>query len=186
MLDQLLQRDKDLLIYLNSLGSEKYDLFWFITTDFLTWIPLFIFIIILFILHIKRKERRWVLLSFNSTLIVLVIAIFVVKHSVSRLRPVNDVEVNTFLRILTQPTDYSFFSGHAASSFFIATFTVLFLRKQIKGIYLVYLWPLFFAYSRLYLGVHYPLDIAVGFVVGVSFACLSYKLHKGIIKPYIM
>lgn len=186
MLEKLLNWDQDLLIYLNSLGSEQTDVFWLITTSFITWIPLFLFIIILLFQVYNRKELRWVLLSYMSMLIFLTIVIFIVKESVGRFRPINDISINGVLRIISSPTDYSFFSGHAASSFSIIMLAVLFLKRKIKWIGFLFIWPLLFSFSRMYLGVHYPIDIIVGALVGVLFASIFYRMHQKIIGPYIM
>ena len=184
MLEKLLKWDRETLIYLNGLGTEQSDIFWLITTNFLTWIPLFLFIIIVLVLTYNGKELLSVALSLSAMLIAVTVAIVLTKSGVGRLRPVNDTDVNTLLRVLTSPQDYSFFSGHAASSFSIITLAVLFLRKKVKGISFLFIWPLLFCFSRLYLGVHYPLDILAGSVVGILFGVIFYQLHLKFSAPY--
>lgn len=186
MFEKLLEWDQQALIFINNSGSEQFDAFWLITTSFLTWIPLFIFIVLLFFHTYSREEATWILLSVLSMLVMLVIVIFITKESVERLRPVNNFEFNSALRILTKPADYSFFSGHAASSFSIAMLSIFYLRKKITLIYILLLWPLLFAFSRMYLGVHYPLDILVGSIVGILFATIFYRMHQKFRAPYIM
>ena len=186
MLKKLLEWDQETLIYLNNLGSEQFDLFWLITTNFLTWIPLFLFIILVLTITYGRKEAAWMFLSFISMLVVLTVVIFLTKEGFGRLRPVNDEIFNSLLRILTKPSDFSFFSGHAASSFSIATLTILYLQKKLKWSYLLLVWPILFSFSRMYLGVHYPLDILVGTMVGILFAYFFYWLHQKFTAPYIM
>lgn len=186
MLESVLDWDQQTLIYLNNLGSGQFDVFWLITTNFLTWIPLFLFIILILFLNFSRKETYWILLSFLFMLVMLTITIFLTKYNIARLRPINEPSLNGLLRTLSKPTDFSFFSGHASSSFSIVMLGYLYLRKKVKGIAILFLWPILFAYSRLYLGVHYPLDILVGTLVGVLFAYTFYKMHKKIIAPYIL
>lgn len=182
----MLQWDQELLIYFNNLGSESFDLFWIITTNFLTWIPLFIYLIIHLFRSYNGKELRWVLLSYLSMLVCLTLVIFICKFAVGRLRPINEVELNQYLRLLIKPNDFSFFSGHAASSFGIITMAYLFLRKHLKWTYFLFLWPMFFSFSRIYLGVHYPSDILVGALVGMLFATIFYKMHQKFRAPYIL
>lgn len=98
----------------------------------------------------------------------------IVKDYVARLRPNNVEAFAELIRILQKPSNYSFFSGHASSSFSVTTFMVLALRKFTKWIYLAYLWPLIFVMSRIYVGVHYPSDIFVGALVGTVFAFILY------------
>ena len=186
MFEQLLDWDQQTLIFLNNLGTEQFDIFWLITTNFLTWIPLFLFIILAIFVNYGRNQSIWILLSFLSMLVLLSVVIFATKFGVARLRPVNDPSLDSFLRILIKPSDFSFFSGHAASSFSIAMLAVLYLRKKAKWIYILLLWPLLFSFSRMYLGVHYPLDILVGTLVGVFFSYLFYRMHQKLRAPYIM
>ena len=110
----------------------------------------------------------------------------VTKEYVARLRPNNETEINTLIRILKSPTNYSFFSGHAASSFSITTLVILFLRDKLNWAWLFYLWPLIFAFSRIYVGVHYPVDILVGMCVGIGSAFFFYAVYTGFIEPYLV
>ncbi len=185
MLDELLQWDRDTFIYLNSLGIEDYDMFWSTVTKIPTWTPLFILFGFLFFRKYSKREALLMILT------VLVMVFFVVtltdltKEVVARLRPNNDEEMNTLIRILRSPTGYSFFSGHASSSFSITTLVYLFLRKHFKWTIVFYIWPLLFAMSRIYVGVHFPIDLIVGALVGMFSAWLFYKLYLLLILPYL-
>lgn len=186
MLEKLLEWDRETFIYLNNLGIEEYDSFWLTITKFPTWIPLFVLIIVLLFWKNSKKEAFWMLLSYVSMLTVLSMAIFLTKQFVGRLRPNNDETINLLIRIVHQAGDYSFFSGHAASSFSIATLTVLFLQKKFRWIHLVWIYPILFSFSRIYVGVHYPTDIIVGTLVGMLFAWLFCRMHQKFRAPYIM
>lgn len=109
----------------------------------------------------------------------------ITKNLIARLRPNNNEEISALIRILVNPNDYSFFSGHAANSFAITTLIVLFLRKKLKWVYLFYLWPFLFSLSRIYVGVHYPLDLIVGTVVGLLMAVTFYRIYNRFIVPYL-
>ncbi|MFS4494784.1 phosphatase PAP2 family protein [Maribacter sp. 2308TA10-17] len=186
MFEKLLEWDQETLIYLNNLGAKQFDSFWLITTNFLTWIPLFLFMIILLFRMYNRKEGFWVFLSFLSMLIIVTIIIFFTKEYFGRLRPVNDSGLHNLLRVLIKPSDYSFISGHAASSFSIATLTMLYLKRKMKWSYLLLIWPILFSFSRMYLGVHYPLDILAGMLIGILSGWVFYRMHQKFIAPYIM
>jgi len=177
MLDQLLRWDRDTFIYLNSLGIENFDVFWSFVTNFATWIPLFILFIVLIFRAYPKAEDFWVLGTVLLTLVVVAMFTGVVKEWVARLRPNNAEEINTIIRILKSPDGYSFFSGHASSSFSITTSIFLFLRNKYKWTWVFYIWPVLFAISRIYVGVHYPLDLLVGAFVGILFAFLFYNLY---------
>ncbi|MDX1328688.1 MAG: phosphatase PAP2 family protein [Arenibacter sp.] len=178
MLEKLLQWDRDLFIYLNSLGLEQYDLFWSVVTNFSTWIPLFLLFIYLIFKEYPKKEALWVLGTVLVTLLVVAMITGITKEIVARLRPNNTEEINTLIRILKSPTSYSFFSGHASSSFSVTTIVYLFLRHRYKWSWLFFIWPLTFVVSRVYVGVHYPLDLLVGTAVGIFFAILFYRLYQ--------
>jgi len=93
-------------------------------------------------------------------------------------RPNNVESLQEVIRILQEPTYYSFVSGHTSTSMAITTFMVLILRHRYKWVYIFYLWPILFATSRVYVGVHYPSDLAAGAFVGVIIAIIIYKICK--------
>ncbi|MBC8769235.1 phosphatase PAP2 family protein [Arenibacter sp. BSSL-BM3] len=177
MLELLLNWDRDTFIYLNSLGIEDYDVFWSYVTNFATWIPLFILFVVLIFRAYPKQEAFRVLGTVLLTLALVAALTGVTKEWVARLRPNNTEEINTLIRILKSPNGYSFFSGHSSSSFSITTSIFLFVRDRFKWTWVFFLWPLLFAMSRIYVGVHYPLDLLVGAAVGISFAILFYRLY---------
>ncbi|WP_299014162.1 phosphatase PAP2 family protein [uncultured Polaribacter sp.] len=178
MLEEIIKKDKELLIFLNSLGNESWDALWLQITNQLSWIPLFLLIIFLVVKSFGWKKGGFIILS-----MVILVAFSdqftnLIKNSVERLRPNNDPEIKHLLRLFIKPKGYSFMSGHATTSTFFTTFTILLLRNRFKGIYFMILFPMVFAYSRLYLGVHFPIDILVGILIGVTFGNLYYYLFK--------
>lgn len=185
MLERILQWDQDTFVYLNGLGIERYDAFWSIVTDITTWIPLFLLFFLLILWKHPRKEALVMILTTALLLISVLWLTDLTKEFVARLRPNNNEEINTLIRILRSPTNYSFFSGHAATSFSITTLMFLFLRPKFRWVALFFLWPLLFAFSRIYVGVHYPVDILAGALVGALLAFLFYTLHQRVILQYI-
>lgn len=184
MLEKMLKWDRDTFVYLNGLGIEKYDVFWATVTNISTWIPLFILFLVLFYLKFSKKEAFYQFLTVLGLAIFITVITHLTKISVARLRPNNTEEINTLIRILKTPTDYSFFSGHASSSFSITMLVFLFLRQKVKWAILFFIWPILFAMSRIYVGVHFPIDIIVGMVVGLLSGWLFYWLHQRFIAPY--
>jgi undecaprenyl-diphosphatase len=157
-----------------------------VVTNITTWIPLFVLFFVL--LYLKNARREALIMTCLTVLLlaVIVLSMQLTKEYVARLRPNNDVDVNTLIRILKSPTNYSFFSGHAASSFGITTLIVLFLRKKVRWAWFFYIWPFIFASSRIYVGVHYPVDIIVGAFVGLVYAFLFYFFYQKVISPRIV
>jgi len=178
MLKTLKEWDRELLVFLNNLGIEQYDGFWIFVTKIESWTALFLFFTFLIFYYYKGKKG---LLVFAIALVTFGVTLFVTeftKDFVGRLRPNNVIGISELLRILQKPLTHSFFSGHASTSFAITTFMVLSLRKFNKWIYLAFLWPFLFVLSRIYVGVHYPSDIAVGTLVGVLIASVFYYISK--------
>lgn len=182
MYETLKNWDRDLFIWLNSLGIEDYDGFWIFVTQVDHWIPLFSFFIFLIFYFYGWKKGAVVFVFLLLTVAVTILFTDFVKEYKQRLRPNNVEALSSVIRILQKPENYSFFSGHASSSFAIVTYLALVLRNKTKWIYLAYLWPLIFVMSRIYVGVHYPSDIFVGAFVGTSFAFLGYYGYRKVLQ----
>jgi len=185
MLEWLLEWDRETFIFLNGLGIEQYDSFWSIVTKITTWIPLFLIFGLLIFRNYAKKEALFTILTILIMVFFVTTLTDLTKEVVARLRPNNDENLNTVIRILRSPTGYSFFSGHSSSSFAITTIMFLFLRKHLRWALLFYIWPLLFASSRIYVGVHFPIDLIVGALVGMLSAWLFYRLYHIIITPYL-
>ena len=178
MFEQLKEWDRELFIYLNGLGIERLDSFWIFITQEENWIPLYLIFIILIFLAYKKKQVFIVLIGFLCSFLVTFGVTRFIKASVARVRPNNVESLQEVIRILQEPTYYSFVSGHTSTSMAITTFMVLILRHRYKWVYIFYLWPILFATSRVYVGVHYPSDLAAGAFVGVIIAIIIYKICK--------
>lgn len=184
MFEKIIQLDKQLLIFLNNLGSPEWDSFWLYITNQFHWTPIFIVVLFFFFRFLGWKKGIFllffiaVLVAFSDQFVNMIRAIF------ERLRPNNDPEIQEQLRTLINPQNYSFISGHATTSTLVTVFTILTLKKYTKYIYLFLLFPLFFAYSRLYLGVHFPIDIVTGVSVGCLLGIGAAKLFDYCIRRF--
>jgi undecaprenyl-diphosphatase len=178
MIDKLLALDTELFIFLNGLGSETYDELWLMITRQSKWIPFFLVLLFVIFKKLGAKQTLY-LLFFVAGLITFTDQMTnVFKSGFHRLRPCNNPEINSFIRVVQFRGSFSFFSGHASNSMAVATFLYLTLRQYFKYFWLLFLWPLVFAYSRIYLGLHYPLDILSGFLFGSTCGFLMFKGYK--------
>lgn len=188
MLDQLLEIDKELFLYLNGLGSQTWDSLWLLITDKLTFIPLYA--ILLFLIYKKHGLKPLLMM-------VVVIAAMVtftdqttniVKRSVERFRPCACEDIMDMIRYIAErcSSNRSFFSGHASNSMAAAVFGGLVLRPYFKNlIFILLFWSFIVAYSRIYVGVHYPIDILCGMTFGALAGFGFYKLNKYLLKRFI-
>ncbi|MCX2719251.1 phosphatase PAP2 family protein [Lentiprolixibacter aurantiacus] len=184
MLEVLLDWDRRALIFLNGLGSDTYDAFWSLATDIATWTPLFVLFFVLIMMQHRRREGLLISLTVLVVLLITHLLTDFSKDFFERLRPNNDQQIKDLLRVLKHPQGFSFFSGHASTSFAVTTLVFLFLRKNKGWLSLLFIWPLLFSFSRIYVGVHFPSDLLAGALVGTLLAFGAYWLCRRFIVPY--
>ena len=177
MFDRIKQIDTELLIFLNNLGNKSWDPLWVSITDKFTFLPLFI-LIIFFLFKKNGTKGLLVILLFISFLILFTDQFTnVVKDFTQRLRPCRLDELQGLLRdIDIRCGKYGFFSAHAANSISVTIFIINCVDESVKKFLkpVLILWVMIFSYSRIYLGVHYPLDT----IFGLSFGIFSGFLFK--------
>ncbi|NRR91975.1 phosphatase PAP2 family protein [Winogradskyella undariae] len=187
MLEQLIELDKSLFLYLNNLGSESWDGLWLVITNKLCSIPLYA--VLLFLIYKKYGWKGILLLVFVvAAMITFTDQITnVFKDTFQRARPCRAEGIMDLTRFVAPRCGkYGFFSGHASNSMAVAIFTGLLLKPYFKNlIYLLVIWSLIVAYSRIYVGVHYPLDILCGLTFGTITGFGFYKLYNYLFKRYV-
>ena len=180
MLEQLLQLDKEVFLFLNRLGNPTWDGFWMFVTNKLSSIP--IYLILLVLVYRKVGLRKTLVVLIAVALLILVtdqLANFF-KYGVQRLRPCYDPQVNDIMRLVKSSCGgkFGYFSAHAANSFAIALFFTTLLRSKFKYMgFLLFFWATVVAYSRIYIGVHFPLDVITGMLIGLGMGWLFAKLY---------
>ncbi|PIE50966.1 MAG: phosphatase PAP2 family protein [Flavobacteriales bacterium] len=179
-MNEFITKDQKLFLFLNHLGSEKFDAFWILVSDKWIWIPFYAILLLILARGFKLKSFLFILLfiALGITISDQLAGIF--KHSIARLRPVHEPILDGLVREVKGGGQYSFYSAHASNSFFIATYLSILLKPKYDWFpYFLFIWAGFVSYSRIYLGVHYPLDILygglVGFLLGGLFANLTKK-----------
>lgn len=151
------------------------------------WLPLYIFIIGFVFLNYGVKAYWFVLFLIITASSADLISSRIIKKSVQRLRPCNTEYIIVNERVPCG-SGYSFTSSHAANHFAVATFLVLTLGQSFQGIKpWCWAWAFLVGFSQIYVGVHFPLDIAggaaLGLVLGYLWSYLFDKYYGYVLKP---
>ena len=183
MINRLIEIDKSVFIFLNSLGSEKWDPFWIFVSDRTSMVLLFVPIILIYVVKLdKKKSWLTILMLLLCISITDFIHLHLFKNLFMRLRPCWDPEISNLCRIVVGKGGiYGFVSGHAANTASIVAFFVMNYQNKILKKHIFYLlttWVIIVSYSRIYLGKHYPLDVIFGMILGCVIAFLLFKLHQ--------
>lgn len=185
MIESLISLDKQLMIYLNNFGTPQWDPFWLFITKQFNWIPFFLVLLFLVYRKVNIKVLGLILLLLAVLITVTDQFTNLVKWIFQRQRPCNTADIQEQLRIVRCSDTLSFFSGHSSNSTATMTFLFLILRRYYKWAFLVFIFPLIFAYSRIYLSMHFPGDILVGMLVGIVIGSLFFQLYKAIKRKYV-
>lgn len=178
MLEKIVAIDHAVLIYLNNLGSSEYDRFWLYLTKFGHWWPLFA--LLLYGVYREYGVKKTLIFLLCIALLITftdqVTNLF--KHGFQRLRPCNNPDINFLIRVVKDSNSFSFFSGHAANTTAVAVFLYQVFKPKYRYLWLLFAWPIVFAYSRIYLGLHFPSDILCGFLFGMLTGNMMYVFYK--------
>ena len=182
MIEEILKLDSKLLIFLNNLGVPRFDTFWVSLSKIEANILMYLFLICLFF-YIQKPRPKFSNILYLIFIITIMITITdqganLFKDSFQRLRPCYDEAVKDSIRLVKDNCGgkYGFFSAHASNSFSLAIFFGLLFRNRIRYIILITLvYASFISYSRIYLGVHFPIDIIFGILFGLFTGFSIYK-----------
>jgi undecaprenyl-diphosphatase len=171
MIDQLVQFDRDLFFAINhGLSNSFFDWLMPILRDRYTWVLLYLFIIVFSIKNYGKQGFIMLLFLAMTFGISDFLSSSVIKPNVQRLRPCNETEIKTNVNNLVDcGTGYSFPSSHATNHFGIAVFLIMMFYHKWKIILPIgILWAASISFAQIYVGVHYPIDILTGSLLGSS------------------
>ena len=173
LIDTLKLWDTNVFLLINGIHAPFFDSFMFLVSEKLVWIPLYISVLYVLIRHWK-KEAIWLVLALILCIVISdQVASGILKDLVKRLRPSHAEDLKGLVHLVKGYTggNYGFASSHASNAAGFALLSALILKQRIYTCSIL-AWALITGYSRIYLGVHYPLDVLCGFLIG-SLAALG-------------
>ncbi len=182
-MEEIILEDKQAMIFLNNLGSSTFDPFWILVSEKWFWIPLYVIFLYFLYKNFNKKSLFYILLfvALGITASDQIANIF--KFGFERLRPCHDPSLEGLLREVKCGGKFGFYSAHSSNSFFVATYLTILLGKKIKQLpYFLFVWAAIVAYSRVYLGMHFPGDIIIGAIMGILLALFFGTLARKVIK----
>lgn len=188
LIDRLDAWDRQAFLAINSLHSSWSDPLMAAVSEMLTWFPLYAFL--LFML-----QRRWGWRGLGIAVPVLALmvlcsdkgSVMFFKETVQRLRPCHVPELQAQVHMWQDHCGgrFGFVSSHASNHFAIMAFMAGILGGRPRwATPLLFLWAAWIAYSRIYLGVHYPGDVIVGALYGLTVGSLFFAIFRRIMEHF--
>ena len=202
MFEHLIEIDRQWLLAINGAHAPWADtLFWTISQPS-TWLPLYALLIVLLLLKFRGQKvsvGSWQMPAALVALLLFAVAVGgadvicaqLIKPLVARPRPTHDATLSALVHTVNDYRGgaYGFCSNHAANTMACATlFAAIFTYRRTWYAHLyatlpLMSWVLINCYSRMYLGVHYPLDILAGLAVGAIMAWVLWRMGRCYLFP---
>lgn len=179
MWQKIIEFDQQLLLSVNGSWGHWWDWFFYIVSWIPTWFPLYA-------LLVYFSWRRW---GWRQTFYVILFTALAIgladwvasffKNVLPKFRPSHTPEIRSMVHTVNSYIGglYGTVSGHAATSFAVATFISGAFRKRWVTAGMIF-WAALVAFSRMYIGVHYPMDVLLGTITGVLIGLLCYWQYR--------
>jgi len=179
LMNQLLSYDQHLFKIINNQWSNPFFdwlMPWLRNSEM--WYPLYLFLVLLVVINFKKSGWWWVLFAVMTVILCDFVSSKIIKENIFRLRPCNEPDIAAWVHVLVgyRPQSSSFTSSHAANHFGMAMFIFYTLRTRFKKWpVLFFFWAFSISFAQVYVGVHYPIDILSGGLIGILIGYLSGK-----------
>ena len=174
--------DQQWFIHINSLWTNPLlDSLLPVWRESLAWFPVYLFLLLFVVFNFGWKAFPWICLFIITVSLCDQLSSNFIKDWVARPRPCRDFNFSRHVRLLLNrcPVSGSFTSSHATNHFGMCVFIVLTFKSFIgKWKYLLYFWAATISYGQVYVGVHYPLDVAGGAILGAFIGWSSASFYN--------
>jgi undecaprenyl-diphosphatase len=135
--------------------------------------------------HIGWKKGLWFVFSIALLITCTDQITNLFKEGFARLRPCHDSNLAPLMRLVKDRCGglYGFFSGHSSNSFALAIFFITFFKPRYPAMRWLVFWAAIVAYSRVYVGVHYPIDILCGALFGSAIGFVFARTSRRYFLP---
>jgi len=179
MIESLQQFDAELFLKIHrGLANPFFDWLMPLMRNRFTWAPLYLFIIIFCIREYGKKG--WYIIGMLLFTFAMgdLMASRLIKPALLRLRPCNEPAlVNEIIQRVPCGSGYSFPSAHATNHFALAVFLIMIFHKRWKPVLpLGLFWAFIISFAQVYVGVHYPVDVITGALLGTIIGLTTSKL----------
>ena len=179
LLSRIEELDRTVFLSINGLHSPIMDKLMLAASNAWWWMPLFAWLLFVLYKSYPGKSFIWVVLAIIVSITLTDrLSVMAFKDVFMRYRPCHNAEIIDQLHLVKEYCggQYGFVSSHAANYAGLGTLFYGLLRFQYPKSYLIFIaWVFIIGYSRIYIGVHYPLDVIGGWVLGffVGFSLLK-------------
>lgn len=187
MLEHILQLDQRLFYFINhDLANPVFDALMPVLRNRFTWIPLYVFLAVFFIWKFKKAGLIALVCLGLSFAAADFISAGIIKKQIKRVRPCN---IPAMEKYVTERVDcgtgLSFPSSHATNHFAIAVFlSMAFYKKWQPVIWISLLWAFSICFAQVYVGVHFPVDVTAGALLGTVIGALFATIFKRIVPVF--
>lgn len=161
--------DKKIILKINKKRTHHLDIIFTIITNLASDLAAIFYLLILALL--PSAIFRPILFKAAISMSISALLVRTIKNIIKRKRPYDSLKDIRALKVGVDT--FSFPSGHTTTAFTFAVSISLMLLNPMTTVFLVTL-AFLIAFSRLYLGVHYPSDILVGMILGSSISLFVY------------
>ncbi len=181
MFESLINIDLKTFYFINkTLSNQVFDVIMPIITEAKTWLPIIVVFIIYQFFRCGIKGKLCIVSLIIGILLCDQISSALIKELVNRPRPCHILQDINLL--VPCGAGKSFPSSHAANSMMLVTIISLFYNKH--RYWLISL-AILVGFSRIYVGVHHPLDVLCGLILGVIIGTFVYWLVQYIYKNHV-